>query len=369
MITLRASSGLAVVAAVFAGGGPPAAAAEGIVLSRETCRGLFLVPLTWSRGNGESHELLAVFDTGADGPTLIDPDAVERGSGRRVAEGTRVRMRGVSAGEARFTTFRPRVRELDHLSGALGRELDVLLPFRAFEDYLLTLDYPTGELRVSREALPRPDGVEVFSARGPDRRPWLRLKIAGQERRMLIDSGSTGAFAVRLRRGVSWQTLPRPVKLAQGLDDSAVRRVGRLEEVVEVGPLTLAQPLVALTEGTELIGAQVMAPLVISFDQKRRRVRLRTPSVNPLRMPPYRGTGALLLPRAVGLEVTGVVAGSPVEAAGLRVGDRVIAIDGVDVSERGCRPAGGSQADEERWTVRRGDETLEVVVPVVDLVP
>jgi hypothetical protein len=360
---------LLLAAGLLASGGVRAGAGEEIVLSRETCGGLFLVPLTWSAESGEDHDLLALFDTGAGGPTFIDPDAVERGSGRRVPEGARVRMSGVAAGEVRFTTFRPRVRELDEFSRLLGRELDVLLPFRTFEEFLLTLDYPRAELRISRDELPPPDGVEVFSARGPDRRPWLRLEISGRTRLMLIDSGSTGPLTVRTRAELSWRTPPLAVNAVQRFDGPAERRMGRLDEVVAIGPLTLERPLVSLTDGTELIGARVLAPLVASFDQKRRRVRLRTPAENPVRMPPHRGTGAVLWPRDDGLEVGLVAAGSPAEAAGVRSGDLVTAIDGVGVYERGCRPPGGPVADEERWTVRRGDATFEITVPVVDLVP
>ena len=360
---------LLIAAGLRASGGVRAGAGEEIVLSRETCGGLFLVPLTWSAESGQDHDLLALFDTGADGPTLIDPDAVERGSGQRVAEGTRVRMTGVAAGEARFTTFRPRVHELDHISRALGRELDVLLPFRAFDEFLLTLDYPRGELRISRDPLPPPDGAEVFSARGPDRRPWLRLEIGGRTRLMLVDSGATGPFYLRSRGDLRWRTLLPPALISQRFDRQVKRRMGRLDEVVAVGPLTLVEPLAMLTGDTELIGAQALAPLVVSFDQKRRRVRLRSSVEAPVRMRPYRGTGAVLRPIDGGLEIAEVVAGTPAEAAGVRAGDRLIAVDGIGVYERGCRPPGGPRAGEEHWTVRRGAETLEITVPVVDLIP
>lgn len=153
-------------------------ASEEWTLSRQTCRGLFLIPLTWTSESGNQHELMAVFDTGGS-PALIDPDALEKASGKRIPLGTRVRMTGVSAGPARFTRFRPQVRELDHLGRALGHRLDVFLPFRTFGDFLLILDYPKGELRISRERLADPDGVEIFSSRGSDKRPWLQVSIGG----------------------------------------------------------------------------------------------------------------------------------------------------------------------------------------------
>lgn len=360
---------LLLLAALLAACGPRAAGAAELVLSRETCGGLFLVPLTWSSRSGASHELTAVFDTGGGGPAVIDPDAVERGFGRRVPEGQRVRMTGVAAGEARFTEFRPRVHQLDHISRVLGRELDVFLPFRAFEDFLLTLDYPRGELRISRGALPAPDGVEVFSARGEDHRPWLEVEIGGRKRMLLIDSGSTGALSLRPGRHLRWEKLLPPLQVNQKWGRLVRRRIGRLDDSVAVGRLTLDRPLAEITDGTELIGAQALAPLVVTFDQKRRRVRMRNSLEGPFRIPPYRGSGAVQFPREDGLEVVDVVAGTPAERSGVLRGDRVIAIDGVGVYDRGCRPSGGPQADEERWTVRRGERTLDLTVPVIDLLP
>lgn len=347
---------------------PAACATEEWVLSHETCGGLFLIPLTWTAEFGRTHDLVAVFDTGGTS-LLIDPDALERASGKRVREGTRVRMPGVSAGPARFTNFRPHVRSLDPLSRALGRKIDVFLPFRTFRDFLLTLDYSTGELRVSPAQLPRPDGVEVFSARGDDRRPWLQISIAGRRRSILIDSGSNGSLSIEKSEGLRWVGPLLPLRLTQQMKRLELEEVGRLDETIRVGGLVLRQPIVSLTSGTETIGSQVLRYFVVSFDQENRRMRLHPVVSEPVRLPAFRGSGAVLKPLPNALEVFRVLSGTPADKVGVQVGDRVTKIDGRPVYGRGCRPDVVPRVDVERWTIVRSGETFDLMVPFVDLVP
>ena len=105
-----------------------AAAEPGIetVVSTETCNRLWLVPLVWN-GDGENPQILmAVFDT-CGLSAFIDPDALERISGKRIKSGKGVRLKNMSVAGKSFEDFRLKVRDLDHLSRALGRELDVEL--------------------------------------------------------------------------------------------------------------------------------------------------------------------------------------------------------------------------------------------------
>ena len=61
-------------------------------------------------------------------------------------------------------TLRAPVLRLHTLSLAVGRDVDGILGFSAFDDVLLTLDYPAEEIRVSGGRLPRPDGREIFAS-------------------------------------------------------------------------------------------------------------------------------------------------------------------------------------------------------------
>ncbi|MDJ0653960.1 MAG: hypothetical protein QNJ40_07395 [Xanthomonadales bacterium] len=341
---------------------------ESTILSREMCTGLFVLPLSWASSSGEQHDLLAVFDTGGSN-AFIDPDTLERLSGQRIKPGKRINMENVSAAGRRFSTFKPRVRDLDHLGRALGRRFDVFIPFQAFGEFLLTLDYQKPELRIARGKLPRPDGREVFSARGPDRRPWLSLRIGNRQRKLLIDSGSNGIFAINPHRRLKWTENPIPLRVSQMMTELKLEHVGRLDETVAVGRLDFDQPVVAVTYGTELMGAQVMQNFVWTFDQENRRVRMTPNTRGPVRIDSQRGTGALMAPQPDGFRVAHLVEGSPAQRSGLRRDDLVTHVNGVYVPERGCRELLPEPRQQQRYRILRDGHPLDLTIPVETLVP
>ncbi len=338
-----------------------------VVVSTELCSGLWLVELEWSPEGKAPQQLTAVFDTGGSSG-FIDPDGLERISGKRIEEGKRVRMEDLSVAGKPFNKFRVRVRDLDHLSRALGRELDVFLPFQAFASYLLILDYPAVEMRIVRGELPRPDGVTVFSAKGKDSRPWLEMRVGGKKRKLLLDSGASGGVSIRRKGKFDWASEPVPVRLVQGMNEARLQEMGRLREQVTVGPLVLDDPVVSLTDDTELLGAQVLQHCVATFDQENRRVRLEPATLEPVRLASVRGTGAVFGTDVESWVVVRVAAGSPAEAAGLRKGDRLTHVDGVPVFELGCREIEREEPDSLVYGVERDGVRWEVAVGTVVLV-
>ncbi len=367
-IVVLACAALLASVACARSGGRAEVAGEPVVITRDTCRGLWILPLEWtSEESGRVHELVAVFDTGAT-TAYIDPDSLEHASGTRVATGERVSLEGVTVGGARFTRFRPRVRELDHLGRALGRPFDVFLPFDTFDDFLLTLDYPASEMRIARGSLPAPDGVEVFSADGRDRRPWLSVEVAGGRRRLLVDSGSTGTIALDRDTRLDWAADPVPLRLAHGMSDNELSPVGRLADDLTIGPLVFEQPVVSLTRDTELIGWQVLRRFVITFDQRNERLRMSPAGPGPVRLEPQRGTGAVLQVRPEGAEVVRLLPGTPAEHAGLRPGDVLTHADGRLFTERGCADD-EDEPEQVTYTVLRDGRAFDVTVDVVVLVP
>ncbi|MBL38207.1 MAG: hypothetical protein CMP07_07340 [Xanthomonadales bacterium] len=239
-------------------------AAEPVVISRELCNGLWIVPLTWtSEESGKSHELTAVFDTGGSGSHLfIDPDGLARVSGQRIDEGKRVRMEGVSASKLNFSKFRPRVREMSHLGAALGLDFDVFLPFPAFDGKLLVLDYPAREMRIEEGTLPEPDGKTVFSARGRDDRPWLKVDLNGRERRILIDSGSNGRLELKKLGRLDWLSDPVVASVSTRMDKYVQRHAGRIRNRITIANLDFDQPIVSITRDTELMGDEMDASII-----------------------------------------------------------------------------------------------------------
>ncbi len=346
----------------------PAESEEWVVPSR-MCGEYFLIPLEVDLDNdGETTTLMAIFDTGGAG-LHIDPDAVVRAGGAPVEERKQITIRGATAGPLTFNKLRPYTRQLDHLSRPLGIEIDVFLPFRAFKEYLLTLDFPRREMRIERGRLPAVDGVEVFGARGRDRRPYLDVDVAGKRHRLLVDSGSSGSISIKPGRELPWVSEPVPASVGQGMSKLHYSDIGRLDVEIDLAGVKIIQPLVEIGSITELIGTDVMRSFAWTFDQKSRRVRIRPASTDPLRLPPRRGTGAIYLPSADGYEIAKVLEGTPAQRAGLLVGDVVVAVDGTPVYEQGCDRWKEEHRTETTLTVRREGETFDVELEVTDIVP
>ncbi|MBY6205181.1 PDZ domain-containing protein [Halomonas denitrificans] len=337
-------------------------------MSRELCNGLWVVPLAWTGESGTSHELTAVFDTGGS-DLFIDPDGLERASGRRVQPGRTVRMEGVSAQGLEFTTFRPRVREMSHLGAALGKDFDVFLPFGAFDGRLIVLDYPAGEMRIETGSLPEPDGETVFSSRGPDRRPWLRVDFPDRARRVLIDSGSNGRLQLKRRYGLEWLHAPRVAGVSTRFDKYTIRRAARVRNPVRIANLEFDQPIVSLTSGTELMGVEVLKHFVLTFDGANDRVRFQPAQAAPVRMEPERGSGAIFRADPEGFfEVAHVHPGTPADRAGLRPGDRAVERNGVPVLDRGCRQLDEPEPATTRWGIDRGGRVETIELELVDII-
>jgi len=340
------------------------------VIPSTMCGPYFVIPIEVDGPEeGSRVELLALFDTGG-AQLSIEPQAVERIWGRQVGHGEPVKLENAAAGSLSFGTMRPRALSMTHLSRVIGIRVDLFLPFRAFRSVLLTLDFPRDEIRIASGRLPKPDGVEVFNARGADKRPYLEIAIGGRERRLLADSGSSGSISIRESGPLDWKVEPLLTQVAQGMDSLRFKKVGRLEEDVDIAGVRVSSPIVSLTEGTELIGTDVMERFQWTFDQRSRRMRIRASSKETLHIEGVRGTGAVAKPADTGYEIVRVLSGTPADDAGLLVGDLILAIDGTNPYEQGCeRWEKAGSREQVTLKIEREQRTLEITVPVTVLVP
>lgn len=345
----------------------PGAAAENQRLPAELCRGLFIVELAFPRQDGAGAETLRfLLDTGA-WPTSVDPDSVARLTGRPVSGSTATLSDGRS-GPLRLTRLPASYHRMGDLSLALGRRIDGILGHSAFTGVLLTLDYPRGEVRVEAGELPEPDGETVWPTHGSDR-PYLPLDLGERTVQVLVDSGYSGGLTLRADDPVDWAAPPRSTGAVVRYSSVALTRAGRTSESWRLGPASIEGPVVRVAEHSRLIGSEVLRHFAWTFDQRHRRVRIAAAGGGPVRLPAERGSGLALAPRGDEFEVLALLPGTPAEASGVRVGDRLLAVDGVPVAERGCVGITETAASEQLLTLRRGGEELELPVAVVDLVP
>jgi len=355
------------LAAVLALAWTASAHGDPIIVPTEMCRGYFFVPVTLParEDRPEDRTLWFLYDTGASS-SFLDPDSIERISGQRVAVGQRARISEASLGSL-TVSMSPRVTELDHLSIALGREIDGILAFDAFDDFLTTLDYVAGEIRVEPGELPRPDNETVYSARGRDDRPWLRVRFEGRTRRMLIDSGAGGtAFAVNHLDRYRLNGEARPVGASVRFRTIEYRDGGRLADPAYLGRYRIEVPVVSELPETELIGGRVMEHFTWTFDQRNDRVRIvpNRPGEAVI-IPGELHHGLAMRPVADGLRVEQILPGGGAEGHDIREGDVITHVQGRPVRDRGCEAG-----DFDTWTVTRlrDGESDEVTFPLVVLV-
>lgn len=341
---------------------------EEYVLPAEVCRGFWLLPVSLQPGpSGEERVLWFLHDTGASN-TYLDPDSIERVSGQVLAEGTTARITDASSGPLSINEMPTEVRELDHLSISLGRPIDGLMSVYALQDFLLILDYPAEEMRLRQGSLPRPDGEIVFSTRGPDRRPWLRVDLAGRTRPLLIDSGA-GSLTIAVNNIDRFDLLDEPQVLASSTRINRIeqRRLARLNGEADIAGLRVQYPVMEEVPQSELLGGELLKHFVITLDQPNRRVQMVPATQSPVPAEDHFEIGAGLRPTTEGFEVLAIYPDTPASAGGLQAGDVMTHFDGVRVAERGCGPR--TAQGPLQVSVLRGGESIALaleMVPVLD---
>lgn len=347
-----------------------AAAQDRIELDSYFCRDYFFVGVTLAdrEGYAEDRTLWFVHDTGASN-SFVDPDAIERVSGRNVRNVNRINITGASSGDVSINRMPARVRELDHLANALGRPVDGIMGVRVFDDFLMTLDYAQGGIYLERGELPLTDNNTIFSTRGRDRRPWLRVRLPDGNRRLLIDSGAGRSFInISDLDDVPLMSDPVWVGSAFRLNRIERRMGGRVDGDLAFGDVVFENPLIQNTVQSEIIGGELMRHFNWTFDQRNNRVRItRIEGEGPIPVPPDPALGMTFGYDPRGLEVTGFVAGSLAQEAGLEVGDVLTHFNGEPVTGRSCDTA-LEGAGSIRVTRLRDGESAVVEVPFVVLV-
>lgn len=309
-----------------------------------------------------------LYDTGASN-TFVDPDALFETTGRRVKEGKRVNIEGARSGGARFTNFRARTRDLDHLSVALGRDIEGILAHDAFSGWVAEMDYQDGSITITRGALPDANERAVFSTKGPDGRPWLAVDFEGRERRILIDTGSTGYFALNKLERFDLESAPVTVGYAVRINRLEKRRGARLAGTARFGGFAIPSPQLSEAPKTELFGGQVLRDFRLRYDAKNRRMGFETYNDEPIGVaPPIRSTGLVWAPEDGNLSVKGILPGFEDAVGDLEVGDVVTAMNGKRLAERGCsdprQPIGATTL-----TVNRNGQTFQRVLEPTTLIP
>lgn len=267
------------------------------------------------------------------------------------------------------------VLDLTPLQQVCGQPVAGVLPATMFRDCVLTIDYPGRRVDVARLDTVAPAEVGrggTVELRGGSL-PRIELAIDGKPLPVLLDSGSSGFLALPKSLPLDYQTPPRETGKQMTIGGALPSFQARLRQDVGWAGHVLHTPIVDLqNEESAAVGTEVLAFFRVVFDQSRRRVTFARSSPEPIRFAPVRGQGFGFRIAADAWTVAYVLDGTPAAAAGLREGDRIVAIDGRTVAGMTRADHAEAMASEAATTLRvqrAGEAERDVLVPIAVLLP
>ena len=300
------------------------------------CGIYFIVPMSIkSKLTKETITLNMLLDTGAY-ESFLDPDSHERITGKSVKHRPYTKIPKSNVGDFKIGRRHVYLTELDPIELVMGVKIDGILGFSVFENTLLTLDYPKGEIYVSRGHIPAPNGTDIFSTSGPDDRPWINVRLGEKKRKLLMDTAAGEMLILSSLKDIDTHTSAVPTSVSQGLKDTDISYSSRARDNLTFGKHIIHEPIVSMIPGENIFSAQLMKNYRLTFDTKNKRVQINNPTGVAPQMPSQQRSGALIAPVNGKLRILEVSPTSPAAKAGLKAGDTIAAIDGKIPERRGC---------------------------------
>jgi len=257
---------------------------------------------------------------------------------------------------------------LEHLGG-----LDGIIGMAVFWDCLLAIDYPAQRMRLTRGALPQPDGREHLALAAGMMLPITDLALGPVQTRALIDSGDTGGLSVTsgFAQRLAFSYGPVDSNDFMTVVGTVLRkRVGRLAVDATLGQHVFERPTVDIVPAEEgaRVGGKALAHFTVTFDRRRNVVRFERDAPGPILSPPRRTLG-IAFTQGVPSVVDDITRGTPAAALDIRRGDRLLTVEGRAEFSIVEWEAWIAEKKELALVFLRGDQRIEVCVPIMDLVP
>ena len=157
-------------------------------------------------------------------------------------------------------------------------EVDGILGFALFTDYLLTLDYPALQVRLARGALPPANGADILSFEIENRIPVIEVAIGKLRVRAHVDSGNFVAGFIlpeELVEQLRLLSAPVTVGRARSVSNQIEIKQAQLRDPIRIGCFDYPQPMITFPALSDTnVGLKVLREFALTFDQKNRRMKL-----------------------------------------------------------------------------------------------
>jgi hypothetical protein len=157
-------------------------------------------------------------------------------------------------------------------------DVDGILGFALFTEYLLTLDYPAMQVRLSRGALPPANRADILNFEIENRIPVIELAIGKIRVRAHVDSGNfVAGFILPEEIVQQLQLLSSPVIVgsARSVTNRIELKQVQLRDSISMGRFSFPQATIQFPALSDTnVGFKVLREFTVTFDQKNRRMKL-----------------------------------------------------------------------------------------------
>lgn len=156
-------------------------------------------------------------------------------------------------------------------------DVDGILGFALFTEYLLTLDYKSMQVRLARAALPPANGADILDYEIENRVPVIEVVVGKIRVRAHIDSGNfVAGFILPEEIVEQLQLLTQPVTVgrARSVSNQIELKQVQLRDTIRIGRFEYPQATITFPALSNTnVGFKILREFVLTFDQKNRRVR------------------------------------------------------------------------------------------------
>jgi len=247
-----------------------------------------LMPVVEVKLNGQG-PFVFMIDTGAGMQADIDPSVAARlglqssgrvingdPSGENDREVATATITSIALGGAEFqnvtAVVRPQriTRDYPAVDGILG--------FALFSDYLLTLDYPKMQVRLTRGYLPPANATDTLNFELENRIPVIELGVGRIRLRAHVDSGNFVAGFIlpeEIVEQLPLLTQPVVIGRARSVSNQIELKQVQLRDSIRIGGFEFPQPAITFPALSDTnVGFKVLRDFAVTFDQKNRRLKL-----------------------------------------------------------------------------------------------
>lgn len=285
------------------------------------------------------------------GLELGDPISA-RGVAGQVA-GVRLARADVKIGDAVIPARRVAVMDLTALRAVTPRPVQVILGREVFQDAVLEIDFASRRIAISPQDRFQPPRARPLPLRRSGLLKSFPIRVGGVRTEAILDLGNSGALLLdydfAARRGLL-SGRRTSTQLSVGADGPRTSLVTSLDRV-QVGGVTFNGVTAVATEGLTShapanVGLEILSRFHVTVDFAGGRLWLQ-----PIRGAvgaPFRKNraGIAVVADADRIRITHVAPGSPAEAAGWRIGEAIVAVDGEPVG------VGYAGSELSRWIYR-----------------